>query len=122
MPIERNISRLSVLVDSETTASSASSDSRAVSRTAVLARIVAMPSRRLSCSARWVWLLVACTRACSSRTSSATAWNLVRTAGVTRRRSTAVSISRTERASAEITSSGALGRLRFAEAESRTVV
>ena len=39
---------------SETSASSASSASSEVSRTAVLARIVAMPSSRLSCSARWV--------------------------------------------------------------------
>ena len=54
-----------------------------MSRAAVFARIVATPSRRLSCSARWASLLVrsALTRARSSRTSSATTWNLVRPDG-----------------------------------------
>ena len=45
-----SISRLSAWAASETTASSASSASSEVSRAAVFARIVAMPSRRLSCS------------------------------------------------------------------------
>ena len=77
------MSRLSDRAASETTASSARSASSAVSRTAVFARIVAMPSRRLSCSARWVSLLVssARTRARSSRTSRATTWNFVRVDG-----------------------------------------
>ena len=79
----RSISRLSDLAASETTASSASSSSSEVSRAAVFARIVAMPSRRLSCSARWasVISLSALTRARSSRTSRATTWNFVRTDG-----------------------------------------
>ena len=51
-PAARSMSRLSDRAASETTASSASSASSPASRTAVLARIVAMPSRRLSCSAR----------------------------------------------------------------------
>ena len=73
-----------------------------VSRAAVLARIVATPSSRLSCSARWASVLVvsALTRARSSRTSSATTWNFVRTDGQHRRRAaTALSTSRTARAS-----------------------
>ena len=78
-----------------------------MSRTAVFARIVAIPSRRLSCSARWASLLVssALTRARSSRTSSATTWNFVRTVGrhpAPLRR--AASTSRTARASTEMTS------------------
>ena len=72
-----------------------------MSRAAVFARIVAIPSRRLSCSARWASVLVssARTRARSSRTSRATTWNFVRTEGSTRPRSAAASTSRTVRAS-----------------------
>ena len=124
MPAARSRSALSDRTASGTAASSASRASRAESRTAVRARICAIPSSRLSCSVRCgvlpdplVPLLLPAplapvprTRACSSRTSSATAWNLVRTAGVTRRRSTAASTSRTARASTEITSSGPVAR------------
>ena len=72
-----------------------------VSRAAVLARIVATPSRRLSCSARSASVIVlsALTRARSSRTSSATTWNLVRLDGLTGPRWAAASTSRTARAS-----------------------
>ena len=59
IPTAVSMSRLSDLAASETTASSARSASSAGSRTAVFARIVAIPSRRLICSARWVWLLAA---------------------------------------------------------------
>ena len=52
-PAAISMSRLSDRAASETTASSASSARSEVSRAAVFARIVAMPSRRLSCSARW---------------------------------------------------------------------
>ena len=121
IPAARNMSRLSDLAASETTASSARSASSPGSRTAVFARIVAIPSRRFSCSARRVWLPVCFpwTRACSSRTSSATTWNFVRTAGVTRRRSTAASTSRTARASTDMTSSEARTRRCFGEAVRR---
>ena len=81
---------------------SASSASSPASWTAVVARMAAMPSRRLSCSARLLSLPAAArTRARSSRSSRATAWNLVRTAGVTRPRRAAASTSRTVRASIE---------------------
>ncbi len=64
------------------------------SRTAVVARMVAMPSRRLSCSARRLSVPAAArTRARSSRSSRAMAWNFVRTAGVTRPRWAAASTS-----------------------------
>ena len=100
-PAASSISRLSALAESETTASSASSISREVSRAAVSARIVATPSRRLSCAARWASVLVvsALTRARSSRTSRATTWNRVRTEGSTGPRWTAPSTARTARAS-----------------------
>jgi hypothetical protein len=59
----------------------------------------------LSCSARRLSLPAdARTRARSSRRSRATAWNFVRTAGVTRPRRAAASTSRTVRASTETTS------------------
>ena len=105
-PTARRISRVSDRAASETTVSSARSARSPESRTAVVARIVATPSSRLNCSARRVSLMVwsALTRECSSRTSSATAWNFVRTAGVTRPRWTAASTSRTARASTEMTS------------------
>ena len=102
IPAAASISRLSSLAASETTASSASSESREVSRAAVLARIVATPSSRLSCSAlrcASVSSVSALTRARSSRTSSATTWNLVRADGVTGPRSDGASTSRTARAS-----------------------
>ena len=107
MPAVLSMSRLSDRASSETTASSARSARSPESRTALLARIVAMPSRRLSCSARCVSLLFssARTRARSSRSSSATAWNFVRVAGVTRPFRRAASTSRTARASTELTSS-----------------
>ena len=106
MPRSRAISRLSDRAASETPASSASSASSPASRTAVVARMVAMPSRRLSCSARRLPVPAAArTRARSSRSSRATAWNFVRTAGVTRPRRAAASTSRAVRASTETTSS-----------------
>jgi len=52
MPRARSVSRLNDRVASETLASSASSASSPESRTAVAARMAAMPSRRLSCSVR----------------------------------------------------------------------
>ena len=80
--------------------------SRPASRTAVVARMAAMPSRRLSCSAlRLPFTDAARTRARSSRRSKATAWNFARTAGVTRPRWAAASTSRTVRESTEMTSS-----------------
>ena len=101
----RTISSLSDRAASETPAPSASSASSPASRTAVVARMVAMPSRRLSCSARSLSVPAAArTRARSSRSSMATAWNFVRTAGVTRSRPTAASSSRAVRASTEMTS------------------
>ena len=102
MPRDRSISRLSARAASETLASSASSASSPTSRTAVAASTAAMPSRRLSCSARRLSLTVADRmRARSSRSSNATAWNLVRTAGVTRPPRAAASISRAVRDSIE---------------------
>ena len=59
MPRDRSISRLSARAASETLASSASSASSPTSRTAVAARMAAMPSRRLSCSARRLSLTAA---------------------------------------------------------------
>ena len=89
----------------ETPESSASRASSPASWTAVAARMAAMPSRRLSCSARWLPLpAAASTRARSSRSSSAALWNLARTAGVTRPRRAAASTSRTVRESTENTS------------------
>ena len=91
----RSISRLSDRAASETGKSSASSASSPALPTAVAARMAAMPSRRLSCSARWPALPGAVrARARSSRSSKATAWNFVRTAGVTRPRRAAASTSR----------------------------
>ena len=100
-PAARSMSRLRDLAASETTASSASSWSSEVSRAAVFARIVATPSRRLSCAARWASVLAASalTWARSSRTSRATTWNLVRLLGDTGPRWAADSTSRTARAS-----------------------
>ena len=105
MPRSRIISSLSDRAASETPASSASSASSPASRTAVVARMAAMPSRRLSRSARRLSLPAAArTRARSSRSSRATAWNFVRTAGVTWPRRAAASTSRAVRESTETTS------------------
>ena len=100
-PAASSISRLSLLAESETSASSASRARSEVSRAAVLARIVATPSSRLSCSLRCASVLVssALMRARSSRTSRATTWNFVRTDDITDPRWTAASTSRTARAS-----------------------
>ena len=124
IPAVRSISRLSDLASSETTASSARSARSAGSRTAVIARVVAMPSRRLSCSARCVSLRVssARTRARSSRSSSATAWNFVRVAGVTRPLRRAASTSRTVRESTDMTSSRSRPRRRSRGALRRALV
>ena len=105
-PAARSSSRLSDRAASDGRASSASRASSPASRTAILARIAAMPSRRLSCSVRFasVPAAPARTRARSSRNSSATAWNFVRTEGVTRAPWTAASSSRTVRASTVRTS------------------
>ena len=83
MPALRSMSRLSDRASSETTASSESSARSAGSRTAVFARVVAMSSRRLSFSVRRESLMVssARTRARSSRSIRATAWNFVRVDG-----------------------------------------
>ena len=100
----RAVSRLGDRAASETPESSASRASSPASWTAVAARMAAMPSRRLSCSARWLPLpAAASTRARSSRSSSAALWNFARTAGVTPRRA-AASTSRTVRESTENTS------------------
>ncbi len=74
---------------------------REVSRAAVLARIVATPSRRLSCVALNASVVVASalTRARSSRTSSATTWNFVRTEGRIAPRATSACTSLTVMAS-----------------------
>ena len=107
-------SRLRALAESDTTASSASSVNREVSRAAVFARMVAMPSRRLSCSARWASVLAtsALILARSSRTSRATTWNFVRTEDIAEPRSTAVSTSRTLRASTGMMPSLSMSRTR----------
>jgi hypothetical protein len=91
---------------SETTASSLSSASRSASRTAVDARVIARPSRRLSRSARCASLLFSSARtwARSLRSSSVTAWNFVRVAGVTLPFRRAVWTSRTEFARTDMTS------------------
>ncbi|WP_242471234.1 hypothetical protein [Blastococcus sp. TML/C7B] len=95
IPAARSISVRSARADSDTTASSPRRARSAESRTAVRARIVAMPSSRFSCSARWLGLLAssALTRARSSRATRATAWNFVRTLAVTEPRWTAASTS-----------------------------
>ena len=100
-PAATSISRLRSLAASETSASSASSESREGSRAAVLARMVATPSRRLSCSALCDSELSpsARTRSRSSRTSRAMTWNLVRSERRTSPRATPFSTSRTARAS-----------------------
>ena len=123
MPRSRAISSLSDRAASETPESSASSASSPASRTAVVARMVAMASRRLSCSARRPSLPVAArTRARSSRSSMATAWNFVRTAGVTRPRWAAASSSRAVRESTETTSPRWLTRRCFRGAVRRAPV
>ncbi len=109
------ISRRSVVAASDRTASSASSWSRRGSRAAVFARIVATPSSRRSCSARYAsvadWSVL--TRLRSSRTSRATTWNLVRIDGLIAARSTAPSTSRTALARTGIRPSASLaGRRR----------
>src|SRR6478752_7228941 len=73
---------------------------RLVSRAAVLARIVATPSRRLSSSARVpsVTEVSALTRARSSRTRKAITWNLTRFVGPSFPRWALASTSRTLRA------------------------
>ena len=101
MPACLSIWRRSARAPSETSASSASSCSSEVSRAAVLARMVAMPSRRLSCSPRRpsATSVSALIRERSSRTSSATTWKVARPWGITLPRSAACSTSRTARAS-----------------------
>ena len=99
-PAARRSSRSTARVPWSSSASSISRASSDPSRAAARARIVAMPSRRRSCSARrdspvptdWI-------RSRSSRTSSATAWNVMRVVGRTRPRWTATSMSRTALAS-----------------------
>ena len=114
MPALVSMSRLSDRASSETTASPSRSARSAASRTAVLARTVAMASRRLSWSSRRVWFPVssARTRARSSRSNSAMAWNVARVAGVARPRRSAASTSRTALASTEMTSSRSLAPCR----------
>ena len=96
-PAASCISRLRVAASSETTTSSGSRTSREVSRAAVLARMVATPSSRLSCSVRCPSVLSASflIRDRSSRTSRATTWNFVRPEGRTLPRCAAASTSRT---------------------------
>jgi hypothetical protein len=99
-PPATRISRIRRRVSGSTCASSVSSVSSVPSRAAVRASAVAIPSRRLSCSLRrpsgtsWP-----CRRVRSSRTSSATAWNVLRVDARGRPRSTASSTSRTALAS-----------------------
>ncbi len=108
------ISRLRSSAASETAASSASRDSSEVSRAAVLARIVPIPSSRLSCSARWLSLTAvsAFTRVRSSRASRATTWNFVRPEGRTGPRWTPASTSRTARARTGMMPSLSMSRVR----------
>jgi hypothetical protein len=75
-PAARSRSFFRSMAADDTTAPSVSSSSSEVSRAAVFARIVAMPSRRVSIAVRSDSLMVvsALTRARSSRTSSATTW------------------------------------------------
>ena len=75
-PAARSMSFLRSIAEGGTTASSASSSSSEVSRTAVLARMVAMPSSRVRTEVRSASVLEvsALTRARSSRTRSATTW------------------------------------------------
>ena len=75
-PAARSRSFLRSTAWGETKAPSASSSSREVSRAAVLARIVAMPSSRDSIATRSLSgaVVSALTRARSSRTSRATTW------------------------------------------------
>ena len=98
---------------SETFASSASRENSEGSRAAVWARIVAMPSSRLSSPSRLASVSVESplTRVRSSRASSATAWNRDRTE-TPWPRSTADSISRTARARIGIRPSLSRGRVR----------
>ena len=98
---------------SETLASSASRENSEGSRAAVWARIVAMPSSRLSSPSRLASVSVESprTRVRSSRASSATAWNRERTE-TPWPRSTADSISRTARARIGIRPSLSRGRVR----------
>ena len=100
MPADAIMSRRSSLAASETVASSASRESSVVSLAAVLARIVATPSSRLSWSAFLdsVSSVSALIRARSSRTRSATTWNLVRADGETGPRWERASTSLTARA------------------------
>ena len=100
-PALRSISRRRSRALSVTTASSESRAKSEGSRVAVLARIVAMPSRRLSSSAFWasVSSVEARTSPRCSRTSSATTWNRTRWPGASGPRWTADSSSRTARAS-----------------------
>ena len=112
-PARSSIARRMSAAWSETFASSASSENSDGSRAAVWARIVAMPSSRLSSPSRLasvspvsVW-----TRMRSSRASSATAWNRDRTETAWPR-STADSISRTARARIGMTPSLSRGRVR----------
>ncbi len=100
-PAARCMSRRSSLASKLISAFSSSSTSKEVSRVAVFARIVATPSRRLSWAAFCAALssVSAFSRERSSRTSSATTWNLVRPLDFTRPRCDIASTSRTARAS-----------------------
>ncbi len=100
---------------SESLASGSSSGSTEVSRAAVRARMLAMPSRRFSVSARSGSLSgVAGSFACvrSSRISTAMTWNFVRLTGLSLPRWAACSISRTARASTGMSPSLSIVRVR----------
>ncbi len=75
-PADRSMSFFRLTAEDETAAPSASSSSSEVSRAAVLARIVAMPSSRVSTAVRSDSGAVVSplTRARSSRTRRATTW------------------------------------------------
>ena len=101
MPALRSISSRRSRALSVTCASSESRPKREGSRVAVLARMVAIPSRRLSSSAfcASVSAVDAFTSPRCSRTRSATTWNRTRCPGASGPRCTADSSSRTARAS-----------------------
>jgi hypothetical protein len=124
MPAAWRISRSRARVSGSGSASSVSSVSSEPSRAAVRASTVATPSRRLSCSARRASLRSsAWMRARSWRTSSATAWKVLRVVGPTRPRCTAASTSRTALVSTGTTPCSFFGRpwrgCRFASVRDR---
>ena len=90
---ERHVRRIAQIASYETTAPSANSSSSEVSRAAVLARIVAMPSSRVSTAVRSPSeTVVSCLiRARSSRSRMATTWYAVRPLGRTLPRCAAAS-------------------------------